>query len=108
MSSGDEISTIGIYRKYKDMIPVVNKTYAVIILVLNIFFPGFGTMAMGFYLYQNFVIGILQFVLSFCIIGWIWSVIWGVTCVMKCTDSSSTPPQQQTTPGYYNEVHEGS
>eukprot|EP01080_Neovahlkampfia_damariscottae_P003816 gene3816-6977_t len=76
------------------LVPSIGKTFSIICLVLNIILPGTGTMMAGAIaclkptlnpakLTSNltnakwcFFLGLLQFILTFLVIGWIWSVIW--------------------------------
>jgi len=74
-------------------IPKINMCLAIVILILNIFLPGFGTMLLGCCLPKGFseekgivccslvCIGILQFIFTVLIIGWIWSIAFGVIIV---------------------------
>lgn len=79
---------VGCWEKYKAMIPVLTQVVAIILLILNVIFPGLGTAIMAclntVYLCENLVIALLQFLTAPCLVGWIWSIIWGVFCVMRC------------------------
>ena len=58
---------------------------AVLCLVLNIFVPGFGTIINAYQSHHNrgtgVCIGILQFLLTVFLIGWIWSIVYGINIV---------------------------
>jgi hypothetical protein len=61
--------------------PRVSKANAIVILLLNIFFCGLGSIVMGCISpgAEGFIcIGILQILLGPCIIGWIWAIITGL------------------------------
>ncbi len=64
-------------------IPVLEPTMGLIILILNILWPGLGTMIVGC-VGRNvnccswFWIGMAQGVLAGCIIGWVWSILSGL------------------------------
>lgn len=77
------------YSKLKDHLPVLSKTIAIIILVINILFPGIGTMLLscigGQFKIEHIYVGLAQFLLAICVIGWIWSILWGVLLIMKST-----------------------
>ena len=53
----------------------------IIFFILNIFFPGSGTISAGIcgrkVNWKAVLVGLLQFFLAFVIIGWIWSIWWG-------------------------------
>ncbi len=68
--------------------------YPRVCLFLNIFFPGVGTMISSFNRIHvvkshqtmnvaTFVDGILQLVLSVIILGWVWSVLFGLSLYKK-------------------------
>jgi hypothetical protein len=84
------VDAVSKWQKYKNMIPTTSKCMAIILLVLNVIWPGLGTAIMGClspnFLVENLVIALLQFLLLFCLIGWFWSIMWGVFCLMKSTD----------------------
>ena len=75
-----------IFTRLKNHLPEMNKILAIVILVLNIFFPGIGTMCL-FCLYEfkteYLVVGLIQLITAVCIVGWVWSVLWGVILVAK-------------------------
>ena len=63
------------YTKFKNHLPVLSKTVAIIILVLNIFLPGVGTILLscigGTFNKEHIFVGLLQLITSVCVIGWI-------------------------------------
>jgi hypothetical protein len=65
--------------------PQLGTCCAIIILLLNIFLPGIGTIIMGCmsrYPCTWFCTGICQIILiPFFLIGWIWSIITGINCL---------------------------
>jgi len=81
----------------KDVIPTTTKAVAIFILLVNIFFPGLGTIIMSCLTKEfsaiNIVIGLLQGFLSICIIGWVWSVIWGLICVQQSYEDNKEEQQ---------------
>ena len=67
---------------WQSSIPSMNKTTALILFIVNIFFPGLGTMISacvggGSLNTDQLLVGILQWLTAFLIIGWIWSIWWG-------------------------------
>ena len=70
-----------------DHIQPTSPIYAIISLVLNIFLPGWGTILNGIMGPTidaiEIVIGVIQLFTAFCIIGWIWSMVWGVLIFLK-------------------------
>ena len=54
-----------------------------IVLILNILFPGFGTIIAAFLtpekekMTPTLIVGILQFILASLLIGWLWAIWWG-------------------------------
>jgi hypothetical protein len=77
----------GKWKQITDNIPTTSKVVGIIILILNIFFPGVGTMLLacigGSFVVEHLVIGLLQFFTAFLIIGWIWSIYWGILVMQK-------------------------
>lgn len=72
-----------------DTIQPVKKGWATILLILNIFFPGVGTllnaiMGSGIKV-TGLMIGGLQLLLSAGLIGWLWSIYWGVLMYEKAS-----------------------
>ena len=70
---------VHMHHSEEDKIPIVSKTLAVIILFMNIFLPGWGTVLLGFISEHHttyfVLIGLLQFILTSIIVGWIWAII---------------------------------
>ncbi len=68
----------------KEEIAPVGSCCGCMLLLLNIFFPGFGTMinsCLGHHCSgTTFLVGIAQLLLTPLLIGWIWSIWWG--CLM--------------------------
>ncbi len=77
---------MGILDEIKAEIPSTSTVIAIVLLIINIFLPGVGTIVMAFldgFKLRTLIVGILQFVLTFVIIGWIWSIWWGILCLQK-------------------------
>ncbi len=68
-------------------IPVVSKDLAITVLILNIFIPGTGTLLLACTTDTHFnhfmIVGLLQFLSAGLIIGWIWSIVYGIKIVQK-------------------------
>ena len=60
---------------------------AAISLILNIFFPGFGTILNGVVGpaldIVQIIIGVIQIFTAVCVIGWVWSIVWGIIIFMR-------------------------
>ena len=82
-------TTISWWDKIQISIPNLNKVLAIIILVINCFLPGIGTICLAClgprFVWQHIMIGLFQLLLCAIIIGWVWSILWGVLVVMKST-----------------------
>ena len=77
---------MGIWDEIQAEIPATSTILAVILLLLNIFLPGVGTIVMSFmegFKVKTLIVGILQLVLAGLIIGWIWSIYWGILVLQK-------------------------
>lgn len=76
------------FDQLKNNIPSMNVVVAIVILCVNICFPGIGTICFIFLggsanWTEHLIIGLLQLFLTILLIGWIWSICWGVFAVMK-------------------------
>ena len=75
----------------KEVIPTVGLYKALLILVLNIFLPGIGTIVLSFagneFIFINIIYGIMQLCTSWIIIGWIWAIIWSISCIHRCSEN---------------------
>jgi len=75
------------WERAKSLIPVVSPCLAFTLLIMNCLLAGSGTIVFCCInkemWKENLIIGILQFVLMFVFIGWLWSVIWGVFVVLR-------------------------
>mmetsp|Transcript_41923 Transcript_41923/g.30776 ORF Transcript_41923/g.30776 Transcript_41923/m.30776 type:complete len:94 (+) Transcript_41923:37-318(+) len=63
-----------------------DQTVALICLILNIFWPGLGTIINAIYHEQpceGIVYGILQMLTCIFIVGWIWSIVYGCKILDK-------------------------
>ncbi len=62
--------------------PILSTSIAIVILLVNVFFPGIGTMIIGCVSGQNvglwICIGLLQILLAWIIIGWVWAIFTGI------------------------------
>lgn len=87
--SGGEGGFCEYWNKWKNQIPALEALMSVIALVLNIIIPGSGTALMAAMVPNNpncndmIIVALLQFVLAIVLIGWIWSIIWGVYALQK-------------------------
>ena len=64
-----------------------NTIMATVCLILNIFLPGFGTMlnaCMGVHVMAGLLYGICQVLLTPLLIGWVWSIIYGIK-IVQCS-----------------------
>jgi hypothetical protein len=83
-----------------DVVPNVHlKKYAYTFLILNIIFPGLGTLCAGIIQLKaskvpgiskklgiwTVVFAVLQLLLAVFLIGWIWSLVWGILIVVNCS-----------------------
>ena len=68
-------------------VPVVPTPWNAVLALLNVFFPGVGTFFCSIWgepcSKAQAVIGVLQFVMTTAIVGWIWSVIWAVLILKR-------------------------
>lgn len=74
--------------KLVDHIPVMSTCSAVVILIINIFLPGWGTILMtccngGDYFAEHILVGLIQFFATPLLFGYIWSIIWGIYAITK-------------------------
>ena len=87
MQDNDKIRTVG-----GRVIPKLSPTLAIGLLILNIFFPGLGTMIVGCVSKQKdvccgwFCIGFLQMIFASCIFGWVWAIISACAIVSVAND----------------------
>ena len=60
---------------------------ALISLLLNIFLSGWGTILNGLMGpaidTTQILFGVIQLVTTVCVVGWIWSIVWGIITVDK-------------------------
>ena len=88
---------------YEHIYPV---SWPCIVLILNIIFPGVGTMLQSycfdrhFWKFGTFFVGILQLLVSVFLIGWIWS-IWHGCKVYGASNNGQNKTQQMTSPVVY-------
>ena len=91
-----------------DEIPRLEDYWPYVVLIANCVLPGTGTLltsCIGFPSIWSktwMVVGLLQMATAFFIIGWIWSIWWGIKVVKKATEEptilvSTTPIKNQTT-----------
>lgn len=82
-------------ESWKQDIPSLSRGLAIVILLLNIFIPPLGTFLLscfgGSFKPTQLIIALLQLLLLGILIGWVWSVWWGILTMEKCHDSSAVP-----------------
>lgn len=81
------------WNRIRDSLPSLNPALAVLLLVVNIFLPGVGTMILGCINgdcnWQHLIVGLLQLITAGIIIGWIWSIWWGILLVQRSTKNQA-------------------
>ncbi len=74
-------------------IPKLPKNFALVLFIVNIFFPGVGTLISACvgekFLKSQLIVGLLQLILAAFIVGWVWSIIWGYLIYKK--SGAATP-----------------
>ena len=66
--------------------PVIEKTNALLCLIINIILPGIGTIVAGVMGNKPLIgRGIAQLLLAFIFVGWIWAIVSGVQFVQNAT-----------------------
>lgn len=86
----------GVCRELHDKherIPVISKTCAIILLIVNILLPGWGTVFLAAFSPHTgyfILIGLLQFLLAGFIIGWIWAIYTSMQVLYKSKHHSHT------------------
>ena len=76
-----------------EVIATTDETMAIVCLVLNIILPGVGTMVNAYYskyTCTGICFGILQMITSIILIGWVWSIVYGVKIMNKSKDERYT------------------
>jgi len=75
-------------------VPTLDTNWGTGMLVVNILVPGCGTLVAGIKSERNttMVIGVLQFILAFVLIGWIWSIYWGYLIYKKAQEGYIPSP----------------
>lgn len=64
--------------------------------ILNIIFPGIGTMSVGViegWDWNVIILGLAQGVTSIILVGWIWSIVWGYNLYTNSTGDLGTETQ---------------
>ncbi|KAL5008175.1 hypothetical protein ScPMuIL_013756 [Solemya velum] len=97
----------------RDVIPAMRKHIAVVCLILNVVLPGMGTFISGLtvlcgskvrlkamtrkkVVWVNTWVALLQFVTAFLfLLGWIWSIVWGVAFVSISVDYYKKSPSKE-------------
>ncbi|GAB6021096.1 hypothetical protein CHUAL_003729 [Chamberlinius hualienensis] len=96
---GNGFEIIRIKRRHGQLrkaVPIMPLPLAIILCILNIFFPGIGTLLSAFTVFccgktecetkrQGFILNVvaalLQLVTLIIIVGWLWSIAWGIIFV---------------------------
>ncbi len=78
--------------KILGMVSKVPAPFPIIVLILNIIFPGWGTILSAFIdersnknMVETLLIGLVQFFFSWTIVGWIFSIVWGYLIYKRST-----------------------
>lgn len=64
---------------------IKRRPWGIIVLVMNVLLPGSGTFIAAGNMEERrlFVHGVLQVVLTVVLVGWLWSIVWGVLLFVK-------------------------
>lgn len=77
---------------YVSDVPKVSKLVSYLVCFVNVILPGWGTWIAAFAATSQshnavsktqLSIGLMQFLTTFALIGWIWSIYWGYLIIMK-------------------------
>ena len=72
-------------------VPKVTSPWQYVAFLMNLFFPGTGTLLASCWAApcskSQAVIGVLQFITTMYIVGWLWSVVWGCLIVSTANDA---------------------
>lgn len=76
------------FNSFKNHIPFLSTPVAITILIINCLLPGVGTLCFIFlsnysHWKEHLLIGISQLLTTVFIVGWVWSICWGVFAVLK-------------------------
>lgn len=77
---------MGFWSESKAEIPATTTLPALILLILNIFAPPIGTLIMSFmggFKVKTLLVFFLQILLFPILIGYIWSIYWGIIVLQK-------------------------
>lgn len=86
-----------------ETIQPTKKSWAIVLLIINVFLPGVGTIINSMLgqgiTYTGIMIGALQMLLSVGIIGWLWSIYWGVLMYERSGPAGTyaMPPKREKT-----------
>lgn len=81
---------------YVSDVPKVSLTVSYIVAFVNVILPGFGTMIAAFVATSTnstavsktqLAIGFMQFLTSFALVGWVWSIYWGWLIVQRAMNN---------------------
>jgi hypothetical protein len=70
---------------FADVPVVTRKPWGIICLVMNVILPGTGTMiaAGNQEDVKHWVFGLVQMLLFWTVLPWVWSIVWGVLILLK-------------------------
>ncbi|KAG2372865.1 hypothetical protein C9374_013072 [Naegleria lovaniensis] len=89
-------ATSSILKAILKYIPKLDGNWHITILILNIIFPGIGTLVAACVSKKkkkySIIFGLLQFFTSFLLVGWIWSVVWGIFMFKRNTGAAKLTP----------------
>lgn len=65
-------------------VPKPGGILSIILGIVNILLPGWGVVIAGLLANDkvDIILGLLQFLTCFLIIGWVWAVVWGVLMII--------------------------
>ncbi|CAM9819256.1 unnamed protein product [Ascophyllum nodosum] len=103
-----QLSKLASFLKTMVNPPQMPKRTSVVLGVVNCFLPGVGTMVIGAITYriETLLVGALQLFTTVVLIGWAWSIMWGVELMRRSFRRGATA-EDFDGPSHFSETWTG-